>query len=289
MYNDFQLADNLSAKAMHQKFDSIQGIETQDIREIYEKLTEQRDFLNKSNPNGKYDKIITKIDESIAEMGGILSKTTSSTPTFKASSLGSLSAQKKSFCLNSSIPNASNGAYGRIPYEEELSAHIDSPANNTSQNPKESIPHSDTTTSTPQRANTYKRNSPMQGSIISRLAQSLFIGKSKSPSNTQTRYPNNRFHNTPPDKSTIQHTYMEDDFAEYDGFDINKPPYQQYPQKPFSPAQPRCKPHEKCITNQMEILRLMLLFMALRPTCRYLPRICRVANTQLDILGEILD
>lgn len=289
MYNDFQLADNLSAKAMRQKFDSIQGLETQDIREIYEKLTEQRDFLNKNNPNGRYDKIITKIDESITEMGGILNKSTSSTPTFKATSLGSFGSRKKGFCLNSSIPDASNGAYGKVPHEEEISEHIDLPTNKTSPSLEEDTPHPDTTSPTPQRVNTYKRNSPMQGSIISRLAQSLFLGRPKSNTNTQTSYPNNRFHNTPADKSIIQHTYMGEDFAWYDGPNIDRPPYPQYPQKPFPPEPPRCKPHEKCVTNQMEILRLMLLFMALRPTCRYLPRICRVANTQLDILGEILE
>ena len=48
--------------------------------------------------------------------------------------------------------------------------------------------------------------------------------------------------------------------------------------------QSECDPHRKCITRQVDILRMIMLFVALNPHCIFLPKICNIASNQLDLL-----
>lgn len=274
MYNDFQLTDNLSAKAMRQKFQSIQGLENKDIAEIYEKLAEQREFLATNNQDGEYDKIITKIDESLSELSGILDKTNAEKHPYKASNLRSFLARQQvsSHTLdkdNNTPPDNKNNEGVIAPNnDEKITTPPTEDNSNNSNEVDNDINNMDSSENLTQNADslqnpnmsskniqsTHKRNFPMPGSILYRLSQSLFM---KNREEKNTAYSTNHR-----------------DFA--------RPPY------PPHPHEPRCDPREKCVTNQLNILRLMLLFMTLRPNCRYLPRFCRIASTQLDILSEMV-
>lgn len=274
MYNDFQLTDNLSAKAMRQKFQSIQGLDNKDIAEIYEKLAEQREFLATNNQGGEYDKIITKIDESLSELSGILDKTNEEKHTYKASNLQSFLARQQvpSRTLdkdNNTPPDSTNNEGVIAPNNDENlttpptednsnnSSKVDNDVNNidSSETPQQNAtPPQNSNKGSQNVQSTHKRNFPMPGSILYRLSQSLFM---------KTREEKNTLHST-------NHR------------DFGRPPY------PPHPHEPQCDPREKCVTNQLDILRLMLLFMTLRPNCRYLPRFCRIASTQLDILSEMV-
>lgn len=276
MYNDYQLADNLSAKAMRQKFQSLQGLEGKDIAEIYQKLTEQRGFLKENNQSHEYDKIITKIDESLIELDEILKHENMEKPAYKAGNLmGFLERQKhKSRALEMDDSTTENG--------------------DTSPNDNATKPQS-----------TYKRNFPMPGSILYRLSQSLFVNRHSQQSkkehahlqNHSNTYSNLAETNT--HGNTRQHTNNFPHPPIHDNPPCDMPCNPQYPNaRPHDPRRTppmhewaydsHCDPREKCVTNQLDILRLMLLFMTLRPTCRYLPRMCRIATTQLDILGEMM-
>lgn len=59
----------------------------------------------------------------------------------------------------------------------------------------------------------------------------------------------------------------------------NKPPY-----PPADRWGDGCEFDEVCRHNQIDIIRLFLLYMMMRPTCRYLPTITAIANEQFDIL-----
>lgn len=79
----------------------------------------------------------------------------------------------------------------------------------------------------------------------------------------------------------------------------NKPPHEctppHKPNKYQPPLQPPnddlgdgCGFEEVCRHNQIDIIRLFLLYMMMRPTCRYLPTITAIANAQFEILMTLL-
>lgn len=337
MYNDYQLADNLSAKAMRQKFQSLQGLEGKDIAEIYEKLAEQREFLKENNHNGEYDKIITKIDESLAELDEILKHENIEKPAYKAGNLmGFLARQKhKSRAQNTMdntaesiapnetanedsdmentgenadiIPPTDSNPDGLDISEDANNDGLDSGSNGSSdsgenQQNGDTLPNNNVTK--PQ--NTYKRNFPMPGSILYRLSQSLFVSRHSQQSKKEHTHLQNRsntYSNLAYEAQThsnaLQHTNNFPYPPIHNNLPCDRPCNPQYPNaRPHDPQgippmhewayNSHCDPREKCVTNQLDILRLMLLFMTLRPTCRYMPRMCRVATTQLDILGEMM-
>ncbi|MGN0961577.1 MAG: hypothetical protein ACI4PF_05210 [Christensenellales bacterium] len=305
MYNDFQIADTLSMKAMRQKFDEVQGLETQDLNEIYNKLVEQKNNLIENNSQGQLNNAITKIDESIKAIGEIINKNSQ----YEISKISQKSDRKnsayKAFSLQSVLKQVLNpisspdGAYGKIRSEQEMAMHSSSSTPDTTESPYLSSPISPITNEpneTPQdesligetqpndstndnnasmpRQNgvntsplpnmnnaispptnrnetTRKRNSPMQGSFISRLTKSLFVNKQKNDIyNIPLKY-RNRFHNI-----AIQSE--------------------------------ECSPKHRLVSNQIDLIRLLLLFIALRPNCRYLSKVAKIANTQLEILMELV-
>ncbi len=69
-------------------------------------------------------------------------------------------------------------------------------------------------------------------------------------------------------------------------------PFPCPPPKPFPPSprppQGGCDPHKKLITNELDIIRLLLLYMALRPNCPHTYRICTLAQEHLEALGELV-
>lgn len=276
MYNDFQLTDNLSAKAMRQKFQAIQGLEAQDIGEIAEKLHEQREYLASKNEGQKYDKIITKIDESLIELDGILRHSNIEKTNLKATNLmnflthrgGPSRALESTENDTQTKPNGDGSNIINNDENSDISGGLEEPNSdnnegtedpgNTNNGLEGEVPQQDgdkyTNTNNANPQNTYKRNFPMPGSILYRLTQSLFVKRHSQQVKSNMR--------------------------------PNMPPWNPPHFPPFENEM--CDPREKCVTNQLDILRMMLLFMTLRPNCRYMPRICRIASTQLDILSEMV-
>lgn len=158
-----------------------------------------------------------------------------------------------------------------------------------------------------QKISTNKRNHPMQSnSIFGTFARS--IAKLNSLFFTKKHQKKIISHNT-------YHT-----FSPYNPNNPRNPHNPFSPFSPINPPKPDCSngfPHEypphnqpphtrppyehdgkfdgKCNTdyiikhNQIDIIRLFLLFMMLRPNCRHLSVISTVANTQFDILLSFLD
>lgn len=76
--------------------------------------------------------------------------------------------------------------------------------------------------------------------------------------------------------------------------DYGKPPITPDCHPPFPPIPPKpfptpCDPHKKLITNELDIIRLLLLYMALKPHCPYTHRICTLAQEHLEVLGELVE
>lgn len=342
MYNDFQLADNQSIIAMRQKFDEAENLELQDLREIYDKMLEQRENLLKSNHDGKLNKALEKMEKCIRETSEVLQKESLSAQQKKTTysqfshhkhltpHSGYRAMSLQALLKSQALQNSPDGAYGRIPSANEMNRHstgvgnvppassthpmplVPTPNNNMGNTPSTTPPTNNTPNTPPPsngnmgstppnnmngntnnnignaqpnmgldtplnngggqngfnnsnsgantgettppivNQNTRKRNSPMQGSIISRLAKSLFVNSkaSKLQYNIPLKH-RNRFHNVI--------SQSED-----------------------------CHPRRRLITNQIDLIRLLLLFTALRPNCRHLSKVARIANTQLEVLMEII-
>jgi len=95
----------------------------------------------------------------------------------------------------------------------------------------------------PIRQNTNKRNSPMQSSFVSNIIKQFTLNKRKK---IVTNEPKNRFHNI---------------------ITLHK----------------KCEPHNILLGSQIDIIRLLLLYLTLRPNCKYLSRLATIANDQFDI------
>jgi ATP phosphoribosyltransferase len=297
MYNDYQIADNHSTTVMRQKFDEVKGLEVADLKEIYDKLIEQRKSIVSQNNDHSLDGLLNKINASISEIIEIIDKSTQSQS--KTEHIQKMAKFNHFTPLNHMPKQDTNEdrAYSKIRSEDEMNVYqednnstlpiqpnnnanseltppqintrpqqgINNPSNGISDNiidtPQSSLPQlginnptdsiTDNINNPSQNSNSRKRNSPMQGSIISNLTKSLFMRKQKKDIYNIPLEHRNRFHNV------------------------------------ISQGE-ECNPKKRMISNQIDLLRLLLLFVALRPNCKYLSRVARVANTQLEVLMELI-
>lgn len=290
MYNDYQLADINSAKAMRQKFDEVIGLEVKDLKEIYDKLQSQKSQLVSSNSNAKLDNAISKINQSILELDRIIQS--NNYKDFSQLNDFQKTAYSKGFSQTNNTSHIqihtydTEEIYGKIRSEEEMLSHSHTNTspnqdnattqipNNTINNPlynnelnsdipiEETQPSNNTPNNNSQNnaippvtngdRNPRKRNSLMQSSIISRLAKSIFVKKQKVNHYDDSSFNyRNKYHNV------VIDSY-------------------------------ECSSSNKLLTNQIDLIRMILLFIALRPNCKYMSRIARIANTQLEVMMDLI-
>lgn len=219
------------------------------------------------------------------------------------------------------IDNRQNGETHTIDNSPDDSIDIsDNYENGTNNTPENNNYRDNIENSEDNNANTRpkssKRNSPTQGNPLYNAIKSLNanlnsnlnrIFGQKSPQNTHTTNSHNNLAYQPTDTKHSKHIdkspYSFSPLKSY--HPQNRPmPHnpqhhrlqQPYPQPP-RPPQPYPQPHDKydecdfslvCKNNQIDIIRLFLLYMMLRPTCKYLPTITTIANDQFDILLQLL-
>ncbi len=163
-----------------------------------------------------------------------------------------------------------------------------------------------------------KRNSPTQGNRLYNALKSLnenlnnnlnrIFGMPQPPHRPPQPYPQsqyspnstNTFPHSPNSPNTSPHspnlpntsTHSSPNLPNTSPFNPNSPNI-----PPHTPNPPTIPPHDIndecefskiCKNNQIDIIRLFLLYMMLRPTCKYLPTITTIANDQFDILLELL-
>lgn len=240
-YQDYATPSDTTLNIMKQNYDSLIESETQDLQEILEKMKRQRNSIADQNINGRYDDILSKLDENILELENLINSNHTQINSKRShSTIPSFLGLKKAKKLDNSE------AISPIRSIEENNSIL-APSNNadTSQTPSEVAPNIPSE-QTPTQIKT-KRNSPTKRYTLSYAIEqfnqklnSLFVYKKSTRSRVQ-----NRFHNTPP--------------AE-------------------------CEPRSAIFTNQIDLIRLMLIYLMLRPNCKYLSRIATIANCQLDIL-----
>lgn len=108
----------------------------------------------------------------------------------------------------------------------------------------------------------FKRNSPMQSNNLFNVAKRFnvnlqnffgFKNRKKEPNNAQN---NNCHYNLKTQTAQFENRH-------------------------------HCSPHQIALDNQIDIIRLFLLYLMLRPNCRISGKIAKLANTQFDIFLQV--
>lgn len=266
-YNDFIMLNEKDYQAMKQSYDKIQANEIRDLNEILNKMKDQKESLLQNNTDSRYDRIIEKLDDNISELETMISTSSQSfaySP--KSPEIPSIPNFLKKLNTTKLDLNDPNGAISPVRGTCEINNHmnssnldsntpIDYNLNNTLE-PYENNINYEFRQPSPAVENstqsTTKRNSPMQGSIISNLVKKINLNfRTNNKSNIDADPYRMRFHNT-------QILNVES-----------------------------CQPRNKLFTNQIDIIRLILLYMILRPNNRHISRLASIANDQFEMLLQL--
>lgn len=306
-YDDYARLSDENYKIMKQSYENVITEETADLQEILEKLIKQRKTLHSNNSGNKYDEMLEKLDNNIADLNSLIS-----------GNLSQVASKNSAFIpnyygLRSKKLDLGNDAISPIRSHKEMLSHGDivptqpsTPSdNNQNGNSDSNVPQNGTTT-----PNTPKRNSPMQGSALSNIIKQLNVGANRilgcnrkqrtinsnnlASQNTQVSS-QNHYNKTTQNPNNSQSQIRPSNLSEMNNIFMPypmTPPKYDYMHRP--PHHPRpnmshgCKPHDIILSDQCDIVRMILLYMMLRPNCRYISRLCNVANDQFEILQLLM-
>ena len=306
-YDDYARLSDENYKIMKQSYENVITEETADLQEILEKLIKQRKTLHSNNSDNKYDEMLEKLDNNIADLNSLIS-----------GNLSQVASKNSAFIpnyygLRSKKLDLGDDAISPIRSHQEMLSHGDiaptqpsTPSdNNQNGNSDSNVPQNGTTT-----PNTPKRNSPMQGSALSNIIKQLNVGANRilgcnrkqrtinsnnlASQNTQVSS-QNHYNKTTQNPNNSQSQIRPSNLSEMNNIFMPypmTPPKYDYMHRP--PHHPRpnmshgCKPHDIILSDQCDIVRMILLYMMLRPNCRYISRLCNVANDQFEILQLLM-
>lgn len=306
-YDDYARLSDENYKIMKQSYENVITEETADLQEILEKLIKQRKTLHSNNSDNKYDEMLEKLDNNIADLNSLIS-----------GNLSQVASKNSAFIpnyygLRSKKLDLGNDAISPIRSHKEMLSHGDitptqpsAPSDyNQNGNSDSNVPQNGTTT-----PNTPKRNSPMQGSALSNIIKQLNVGanrilgcnrkqrtiNSNNLASQNTQVSSQNHHNeTTQNPNDTQSQIRPSNLSEMNNIFMPypmTPPKYDYMHRP--PHHPRpnmshgCKPHDIILSGQCDIVRMILLYMMLRPNCRYISRLCNVANDQFEILQLLM-
>lgn len=235
-YNDYQIISDKDSQNMRREYQTVRTMEVNDLQDIFNRMTEQKDNIYRNNSDGKMNNILEIFSRNLNDLSQIIHNTN----TLKAQNFKSSNKQ----------------------------------------------------------------------TIFSKLTKSLFArAKQMNASFPQNKFHNtikekpyqNRFHNTisTVTQQNFEHCY-ECDCNDY----FNNPKYNDYSRPQHNnycdfcnekkwdfESHPRheCDSDKKMITMQIDLLRLMILFISLRPKCPYLSKICSIADNQFSVLLSLIN
>ena len=194
-----------------------------------------------------------------------------------------------------SLPNMDNS--GNLPFTE-LPNNFDFDAGNTPTetptNPPTNMPTNENTNmadetpiqnrnipSTTPAQNTNKRNSPMQSNPISNFIKQFNVNISKMFGVSRTKGAQKK--DTSPKKCEVNNPNF---FQPYTYPDLDSPI--GYRDRRWEHRE-HCDPRNEIKHHQIDIIRLFLLYLMLRPNCKYMSRVAQIANDQFDILLMVME
>lgn len=279
-YNDNRICNKKESQLISQKFTELEALEVQDLMELRDKMVQQKSMLIFANADGKLNKAISSTTSNIDSINRMISRISNNKPV--------IASTRKSL---SRALNTNPDTYGKYPSQAEMdrmnrlnSTTQDNitiqPGNNTS-----SPTSNDSMDTANQVSATRKRRSPMRGSLLNTITRSLFI-KNKAPQKMQivADERKNRFHNGIDMTRTQFYSYTEcNDCCDHD---LHTHPSYHHCEPHHTRTD--CDPHDKMVTGQIDLLRLLVLFISLHPHCGYSSKICGIASEQFDVLLNII-
>ena len=304
IYNDNQIIDNTSSLMLNQKYQQSTTASTQDLLELYNQMLNQRQYLANNNADHSLDNILETTDRHISMLRTIIPTThTMETKTIPY-------PHYRPYINNGGtapyipLPNGNNSTNNGRPNTDNLLPNIDdiptppqspdnrpntpqvdqpnnngnTPNNNSNSGNNQPNPNTNNGAIPPStQPNRTTRNSPLQSGILSNIARAI-LGRKIRPNIIVADNYRNRFHNTiqeltsnstpitQPNNTTISHKNLH----------------------PSTAAQHHhCDPCRKIVTNECNILRLILLYIALHPHCNRIQLLSTIAEERVQILSIV--
>lgn len=266
-YKDDQLLNDYQSKNYNNSLNKISIQEQQDLSELYDKLSNQKKMMEENNNDHSYDTIIDTTTKHLNTLYNLINSDKSPiTSGFSIHPTSKYYIQQMDNIPYPHLRPSINNPTSDLPQNNlNTTPNFDIPNSENNQNPSSNITqppltniNPDNIKNTPEnRSNNSssnknrRRNSPLQSNILSTIAKTIFNKRiSKKNIITDDKY-RNRFHNTFIQTSS-------------------------------------CNPHRKIVTNQLDILRLLLLYISLRPRCRQIDCLTTIANEQYEILVTMI-
>ncbi|MBE5739113.1 MAG: hypothetical protein E7354_05245 [Clostridiales bacterium] len=315
-FNDNQIMNNIDCMSYNCDYQKMHESSQLDLLEILEKLEEQRASILKLKNDSIPHEILSSLDSSIQSLRNILKST--KTSVFSKSDITPHSSHKSGGTLSTNIINPNPYTYTENRYDS-ISHFMDnnSPTNNAPNNTRNTQPTiendgynapqkemTNTPSRTPlsppttqpsrarqNRGNVLSRSLPQQGNIFAKLLEKLSINQvQKSPTTilqSQTRGKTahyNHFIDFLHTNTTSQNNNIKEQKGSHS---YHQSPTYCYEDLP-APPQP-CNPHKQIISRQFDIMRLLLLYMRLKPHSPYCYRVCDIAERQFEILSNLIE
>lgn len=322
-YQDFCTLSEKEYAIMKQNYDTLILNETADLQEILQKMIEQRENLSALNDNGKYNDILRKLDENIKDLENLVAVNTSNISSrdllSKLPYLKGLKKAKKLDTDGAISPIRSNdeinrhnemaGAMdnsGNLPFTElpnnlgndAGNTPTETPANppitNTPTNPPTNMPANENTNmadetpmqngnipSTTPAQNTNKRNSPMQSNPISNFIKQFNVNISKMFGASRTNGTQKKDVSPKKCETNNQNFFQPYSYPDLDSTIGYRDRHWEHRE--------HCDPRNEIKHHQIDIIRLFLLYLMLRPNCKYMSRVAQIANDQFDILLTVME
>ena len=328
-YQDFCTLSEKEYAIMKQNYDTLILNETADLQEILQKMIEQRENLSALNDNGKYNDILRKLDENIKDLENLVAVNTSNISSrdllSKLPYLKGLKKAKKLDETHAFSPIRSNdeinrhnemaGAQPSTPLSpnqtplnnDAISPNLGFDADNipteTPANPPTNTPANPPITNTPTNENTNmadetpmqngnipsttpaqntnKRNSPMQSNPISNFIKQFNVNISKMFGVSRTKGAQKKDISPKKCETNNQNFFQPYSYPDLDSTIGYRDRHWEHRE--------HCDPRNEIKHHQIDIIRLFLLYLMLRPNCKYMSRVAQIANDQFDILLTVME
>lgn len=268
-YKDTILPNEEEMRTLKNGYILAQKNSLDDLNEIYKKMLEEREYLLSQKLSTRHPKMLESLEQCIANMGAILEA----------------SDKEKRGQKNSQNPfrpkTASSEDLARdnpAPQSEEEKGEEYSSDENLAENPNQNNEQSENESGEerppqPQQSKLQNRGRPFRQNPLAKIFSNFPLNFDKIRNRNSNAVSQNHQPPIPPCNTPNC-----------------KPPFAPFPPSPMPPHyEPNdCDPHKKMITKELDIIRLILLYMALRPNCPYTYRLCNIAQDHLEILGEMV-
>lgn len=268
-YNDSQVANGQQAQLMSKDYHYNQQTKEQDLLNLYEELRKQREYMLSNNSDHSLDNLIESTDNHISILNTMLRQKSvksyqiePNTPQPHYRPYIPNNIYKGNNEYRNYINNSSNSTQPSPP-NNNIDNNNSQPNGSGQPNTNNNVPNinNDSTPTPPpnladnntrndrNRTRLNSRSSPLQSGIAT-IARAI-MGRFKPINRIYDDQYRNRFHNTVVESAS-------------------------------------CKPHNKLITNECNILRLLLLYITLHPHCRHCSTLSTIATDRLGILMQLM-